>query len=68
MRDPSIYRITYQDDSEKLATRRVLGSVIGATKSLPMDSWQKVPVKIERAANVTFEDVTFEFLQSEGAR
>lgn len=62
MADGSIYRITYDNGSVKLGRRKVLGDVLGAFRSRN-SRWQKYPVKIERAPQPVWEDVTREFIQ-----
>lgn len=58
--DRNLYRITYDNGKVKLGTRRILGCVLGAMK----ENWYKSPVKIERAPEPVFEDVTEEFISS----
>lgn len=59
--DTSLYRITYNNDSVKYGPRRVLGPVVGHALA-GNSSWSKRPVKIERAVEPQFTDVTDEFL------
>lgn len=65
MADKSLYRITYDNGRVKLANRGILGSVLGAHKIHPR--WSKHPVKVERAPEPFYEDVTGEFLKEDGA-
>lgn len=59
MADKSLYRITYDNGKVKHGTRRILGCVLGAMKS---PDWYRTPVKIERAPEPEWADVTEEFL------
>jgi hypothetical protein len=59
MADTSLYRITYDTGLVKYGPRRVLGPVLGAMRGA---YWNKKPVKIERAIQPVFEDVTTEFI------
>jgi len=58
-KDPYLYRITYDNGVIKHGHRRVLGPVLGAMRA---GHWYKKPVKIERAPEPAWEDVTTEFI------
>lgn len=61
MADKNLYRITYDNGSVKHGRRHILGCVLGAR----VVRWSKRPVKIERAPEPGWEDVTAEFLGEE---
>jgi len=58
--DKNIYRITYDDGSVKLGTRKVLGPVVGQAKK--GHAWYRKPLKIERVPEPEWQDVTADFL------
>ena len=60
MADPYLYRITYNNGKVKHGRRQVLGCVIGAFRSPGFN--YRTPVKIERAPEPVWEDVTSEFI------
>jgi hypothetical protein len=59
MADTRIYKVIYNDGSTKLATRKILGAVVGTAKG---GAYFKRPVAIGRAPEPEWEDVTSEFL------
>lgn len=61
MADTNVYKITYNDGSTKLGERKVVGPVVGHALA-NNTRWHKRPVKIERAPEPAWEDVTEEFL------
>jgi hypothetical protein len=58
--DPHLYRITYDNGKIKHGNRQVLGCVVGAANSPGFN--YRTPVKIERAPEPEWEDVTAEHL------
>lgn len=59
MKDPNLYQITYNTGETKIGRRSKLGPILAALRN---DWGYKKPVKIERALEPEWEDVTTEFL------
>lgn len=62
MADPYLYRMTYTDGKVKHGHRRVLGPVLAAMRG---DWGYNHPVKIERAPEPEWEDVTGDFIKED---
>jgi hypothetical protein len=59
-KDTSVYRITYGSGDVKHGTRRVLAAVLGSRDL----TWRTIE-KVERAANIDWNDVSSEFLKDD---